>query len=250
MFSLFKTDGFKIGVVVVIALAVVFFMVDFFVMETFNSIGELQERNRALNRKTTEILVKHRRVKMIMEQKVIKREVTITADYIESAAFNIQSETIKIIAANLVGYCDKHKVPIPIAVGLVETLSVFNPTLVKNINDRGLFQINTAAVSGSMDEGMPRKLHDIAFNTKLGVALLAKYLDEYPGSPRSALAKFAPSKRTDDTFVADATNNALNYIAFRDEQLRKHRKNVKASEVIKAAIAQLITEGKLKKKEN
>lgn len=160
--NFFKSDLFKIIIVVVFVLVLLFVMVDKFVMHSFSLAASLQDRNEQLNRKMTEIILVHKRTQRVVEERFASKQVECVAEYIAMKAQFLQIPTIKRIAANISKWSDKYNVPISLAVALAQERSNFNPTLVGPRGERGVFQIAYTGANA-------REIHAIEKNIKDGI---------------------------------------------------------------------------------
>lgn len=241
--NFFKSDAFKVGIVAVMVLVVVFFMIDFFVLEAFSLTTRVQDRNDALNRKVSQILIKHKRVKTIIRQRLVFERVGAVEEYIKYNTFNIQAKEIKLIAANIVKYSEMNDLPVPLTVAVIKALSAFNPTLISNTGKRGLFQIKEGLIASgpANTTDYRRKLHEIQFNIKIGTTFLKKSINQAGGDISAGIINFTMSK-SKDKFLKQITENVLNYTVYVDAKVRKYEESIKASEIIAFATKQLLEE--------
>jgi len=240
--NFFKTDAFKIGIVVIVCMFTIFFMIDFFVLEAFSLTAKLQDRNNALNQKITQVLLKHKKVKTIIRQELVFERIKTVESYIKNNTFNIQPKEIKLIAANIVKYSETNQLPIATTAALIETLSNFNPTLISKNGKRGLFQLDIFTIADKDTKiNYKRKLHEIEYNIKTGMSLLKKSIDNVDGDIPIGIINFTRAKVQDDA-IRQVFENTLNYITYTNKKVHEYEKNIKAPEIIAQATKQLLIE--------
>lgn len=244
--NFFKSDLFKVSIVTVIVLGLVFFIANTFVLHAFSLSADLQDRNAAINKRMAQVVIKHKRVKKVVQLHLINAKIQAVEAYINSKVFNIQPATVKLIAASIVREAQKHEVPVSLAVGVIQAKSAFNPTLLTNGQQRGLFQLSVLNIKNVPKKDTRRLLHEVEFNTQIGMEELAKGFDKYGDNIKKVLIATSDAVVTDD-FATNVASYVLEYIAFENKRVKAFEKTIDAPELIKLVTLQMKQEAEAAK---
>jgi len=123
-----------------------------------------------------------------------ERNVSDLVDYIHARYPSVAIELAEIIAIKLNTLCKKHQIAFPLAVGLMEVESRFNPFAVSNKDARGLLQVLYSVWGKQLKLKDARELHGIECGINSGLYVLKHYIDKNKGNITKALMNYNGTK--------------------------------------------------------
>jgi soluble lytic murein transglycosylase-like protein len=110
--------------------------------------------------------------------------------YIQARYPGVAKELASIIAFELDDACTREGVPFPLAVGLMEIESRFNPFAKSSVGARGLLQVMPDVWGKTLGIKDARELHGVHRGIECGISVLKHYIDKNQGNITKALQNY------------------------------------------------------------